>query len=416
MRVIVVNDHIQADGGADVVALASARALAAAGVDVSLLVGAHEVPAGAALPGVDVVCTGQPDLQSNPDRLSAALQGLWSARAARATRELLARCDPAHTVVHLHSWTKSLSSSVVRATLHAGFPLVLTLHDYFSACPNGAFFDFQRGVVCHRQPMSLDCIRTHCDSRNYAYKLYRVARQSVQSRGGKLPGGIGDFIVVSRFSERLLRPFLPATARVHYVRNPIEVPRSDAADVAANRSFVMAARMLLPKGQQIFLEACERADLAAVCIGGGPQLASLRERFKQARFTGQLPREQVFREMRAARAFVMPALWYETQGIVVDEAASMGVPAVVAAGCAASESIVHEQTGLRVASGDVADLAQALKRLWHEPALAARLGGNAHAAFWRSPPTLQQHAADLLAVYGRMLEARSADRMHGGRR
>lgn len=412
MQVIVVNDHLTPDGGADVVAVASARALADEGVDVTLLVGERSPGDGAVPPRVRLVCTGQSDLQSNPQRLGAALQGLWSERAARVLRELLAEHDPRSTVVHLHSWTKSLSASVVRSAQQAGFPLVLTLHDYFSACPNGAFYDFQRGAVCHKQPMSWDCISTHCDSRRYGYKLYRVARHAIQAHAGGLPGRIRDFIVVSRFSERVLGTHLPATARLHHVRNPIDVPRSEAADVAGNGAFVMAARMLQPKGQWIFLEACEQAGVEAVCIGDGPQLAPLRKRFTKVRFTGQLPRADVLREMRAARAFVMPALWYETQGIVVDEAASMGVPCIVADGCAASESIDHEHTGLLVASGDVQDLARALRRLWHEPALAARLGANAHAAFWRAPPTLQRHATDLLAVYGRMLGACGAATRH----
>lgn len=407
MRVIVVNDHLVPDGGADVVALASAEALASAGVAVTLLVGDRAVETAAMPAGVTVVCTGQRDLASNPSRAQAALQGLWNNAAARAMRTVLQRHDPGDTVVHLHSWTKSLSSSVVRAAVSAGYPVVCTLHDYFAVCPNGAFFDFQSGSVCHRRPMSADCLRTHCDSRHYAVKLYRAARFALQSGPGGLPDSLRDFIVVSRFSERVLAPYLPAAARLHPVRNPIEVKHGPLAPVADADAFVMVARLLQPKGQHLFLEACERAGLRAVCVGDGPELQALRHRFTGAEFTGQLPRAEVVRVLRSARALVMPALWYETHGLVVDEAAALGVPSVVADGCAASEAVIDGDNGLHFRSADVADLAAKLRRLHEDPALAARLGANAYQRFWAAPPTRAQHAHDLLAVYREMLSRRT---------
>jgi glycosyltransferase involved in cell wall biosynthesis len=400
-RVVVVNDHVVPDGGADMVALRSAQALAGAGVDVTLFVGDRAPPT---VPdGVRLVCTGQGDAIDNARRLSAALQGVWNFDAARGLRKLLSERDPRHTVVHLHSWTKSLSGSVARVALDGGFPVVLTLHDYFSACPNGAFFDFPRNRSCHRTPLSWDCVTTHCDSRSRAFKAYRVVRHLAQQKLGGLPGRIEHFIVVSRFSQSVLAPFLPEQARCHLVRNPIDLTYQPATDVAANRRFVMVARMLAPKGQEVFLQACERAQLEAVCVGDGPLLSTWRERFAHAAFPGPLSRAGVNETMRQARALVMPSLWYETQGLVVDEASALGVPTVVATSCAGCESVIDGETGLHVPGGDVAALASVLRRLADDPAEAARMGQAAHRRFWADPPSLASHAQSLLEVYEGML-------------
>lgn len=403
-RVVVVNDHVAPDGGADMVALRSAEGLASAGVDVTLFVADRPTPTPPA--GVRLVCTGQVDAIANPGRVSAALQGVWNFTAARALHTLLDGFAPDNTVVHLHSWTKSLSASVARVALHRGFPVVLTLHDYFSACPNGALFDFQRNHSCHRTPLSWDCVTTHCDSRSRAFKGYRVVRHLTQQRLGGLPDRIEDFIVVSRFSQSLLAPFLPSQARCHLVRNPIDLADEPVTDVAANTPFVMVARMLAPKGQAVFLEACDRAQVEAVCIGDGPQLAEWRAQFPRAVFPGALSRAGVSAAMRQARALVMPALWYETQGLVVDEAAALGVPTVVATTCAGSESVLDGETGLHVPGGDVAALATALRRLADNPAEAARMGQAAHRRFWADPPSLANHAQRLLDVYDDMLRSR----------
>lgn len=398
-KVLILNDHLYADGGADVVALNSADSLSALGVDVTLFVGDALRADDSRRRDHKLVCTGQSDLAHDPNRVRAAMQGLWNHRAARMLRQELGSLDPRQTVVHLHSWTKSLSSSVVSVVKDLEFPLVLTLHDYFPICPTGGLFDFREGVICHRAPMSLDCIGTNCDARKYSHKLFRVLRQSVQSRFGGLPGQIDDYIAVSHFSERILRPRLPAHARVHHVRNPIEVSRGPPTDVSAGSSFVMVGHLLRHKGQELLLEACERVGASAVCIGAGPDLDDLRRRFPRARFTGQIPREQVIAEMRSARALVLSSLWYETQGLVVQEAAALGLPAIVGDSCAATDFVEHDQCGLIFRTGDVESLADAVRCLHQDPARAARLGAAAYQKFWADPPTPRRHAEGLLAAY-----------------
>jgi len=415
VNVIVLNDHLYADGGADVVALSSAEQLAAAGARVTLLV-ADALRPGDRLPRLArLVATGQHDLLHDPQRGRAALQGLWNAGAAKALRDLLAEHAPADTVVHLHSWTKSLSSSVIRATLAAGFPLVCTLHDYFPVCPTGGLFNFQTAQICQRKPMSLDCIACHCDVRSYGHKLYRVARQAVQLGWGGMPGGLREFIVVSRFSEAILRPYLPPDAQVCHVRNPIDIAPGPQAEVAAQQGFVMVARLVRHKGQELFLSACEQAGVPAVCIGEGPDLAALQQRFPRARFTGQLARDQVQAEMLRARALVLPSLWYETQGLVVDEAAALGLPAIVSDACAATDAVQHGRNGLVFRSGDAGSLTSALQRLHEDGAYAQSLGQQAYERFWCDPPTPANHARELLQGYAGVI-ARAAARRHAGAR
>lgn len=404
MKVVVVNDHLYPDGGADVVALTSAEALAARGIDVTLFVGDRLREGDCRVRRAKLVCTDQQDLLSGNRNPGVALQGLWNFPAARALRGVLRAHDPHDTVVHLHSWTKSLSSSVVRAVQDAGFPLVCTLHEFFSYCPNGMLFDHSAGTICERKPMSLACVSANCDARNYAHKLYRLVRHGVQLSAGGMPGTLREVIVVSRFSERILRPALPPAARVHYVRNPIEVPTGEPADVARSTDFLVVGRIVRPKGQVVFLEACEKAGVSAVCVGGGLDIEELRARFPRARFTGQLDRDGVVREMRRARALVLPSTWYETQGLVTAEAAALGVPAIVSDACAAIDFVRHEHNGLLFRSGCVDDLAQALRRMQDDPALAARMGEQARLGFLADPPTPETHSRDLLAVYEQVLE------------
>jgi len=124
--------------------------------------------------------------------------------------ELLATLDPATTIVHVHCWTKALSSSVVAAVARAKFPMVMTLHEYFTACPTGCLYLHRDRKVCTLTPMSVACIVKNCDSRSYLYKAYRVVRQLVQRTFGRIPSGIGEFITVSEFSRSVIERYLRA--------------------------------------------------------------------------------------------------------------------------------------------------------------------------------------------------------------
>jgi len=98
--------------------------------------------------------------------------------------------------------------------------VVLTMHDYFSVCPNGSFFIYPTRTLCHLKPMSAACLGTQCDQRTYSHKLWRVARQWTQEHCGHLPRGIREFISISDVREDILRHYLPADARIHRHRNP----------------------------------------------------------------------------------------------------------------------------------------------------------------------------------------------------
>lgn len=403
MNVVIVNDFGHVNGGLARVALSSAQALARRGHAVTLLTAVPE-PAGERAPaGVSLICTGQHEIVADPSRVRASIQGVWNLRAQRAMRALLDDLDPASTVIHFHGWTKALSSSVIRESLCSGFRTVTTLHDYFFACPNGGFFNYQTGTSCRLDPLGAACVASHCDARSYPQKLWRVGRQIVQRRAVASAGGLRHFISVSEFSARILRPHLPATARIHAVANPVDVPRGERAAVQDHAGVVCVGRLSPEKGGVLLARACHELGVPVTFVGDGPMRDAIVAACPAARMTGWLDAAQVRAQIGRSRALVLPSLWYETQGLVVSEAAALGVPAIVPDRCAARDSVRDGVTGLWFRSGELADLKDKLARVSAEPALAAAMGAAAFDEFWRDPPTLHRHVGELERVYGQVL-------------
>ena len=402
-HVVVVCDHAHVRGGNSRVAIASALALAQHGVRVTLLAAVGPAdPALAGEPNLTVVLTGQEDILEDAQRFRAALQGIWNPRAARAMGAILTYDDPRTTVVHVHGWTKALSSSVVRAARRRGFRVALTLHDYFVACPNGSFYDHGRNAVCTLRPLSAPCVVRNCDPRNYAQKLWRTARAVVQRAYGMIPSGIDAFITVSPFSRAILEPLLPRGATIVEIDNPVETTTQPPVDPARNAAFTYVGRLSKEKAPELFAVAARAADVPATFIGSGDRDVDVRAAFPDAEITGWLSSEGVSRKLRDARALVFPSVWYENAPLAVREAASMGIPAIVSDACAARDAIVHDESGLLFRSGDTASLRAAIDRCLDD-ALVRRLGAEAYRRFWSDPPAMRRHVEALLALYGRMI-------------
>ncbi len=405
MRIIVVNDFAYVEGGASQVALASAIGLAARGHQVT-----YFSAVGPAMPelrecGVRVVTTGQHDIAKDPSRLRAAIQGIWNRTSRRLLEAILADEDPRSTVVHLHGWTKALSSSVVRAVVRRQFPMVCTLNDYFTACPNGGFFVYPRARACSLVPLSGRCVLTQCDKRGYGQKLWRVMRQQVQRRWGMLPGAVRHFIKVSDFSLEILRPYLPPEAKVYALPNVIDIPRQAPVLVAANSAYTMVGRLSREKGPTVFAEAAGRGGFRAVFVGEGDRRDEIWRLCPGAEVTGWRSQSHVIEHLRQARALVFPSLWYEAQPLAVREAAALGVPAIVSDRCAARDDVVDGVTGLWFRGGDVEDLVRKMSRMQDDDVVQA-MGRAAYERYWSAPATVDDHVSRLEGIYREVMAER----------
>jgi glycosyltransferase involved in cell wall biosynthesis len=221
-----------------------------------------------------------------------------------------------------------------------------------------------------------------------------------------VPATIKHYISISDLSEDILAPTLPANARIRRVRNFIDtLPWSKPVPVDRNDTFVYAGRLSSEKGALLFARAAEQTRVKTVFVGDGPLRHQVERLAPNAEFTGWLNPSDTLSRLRDARALVFPSLWYETQGLVVGEAASMGVPAIVPDTCAAREWVEDGVTGLWFRGGDQTSLIKQLRLLNDQPELAAALGKEAHRRYWEQPATRARHCEELMSLYQQILAA-----------
>lgn len=397
MTVVVLNDFCHVQGGASKVAIDEAIGLAKSGARV-IFVGAvgpicdelREAP-------LTVECLDQAQLLDAGKKPSVVLQGLWNAKAANRVRRILSGLSPERTVVHLHGYTKALTTSPVRTAKSLGFKVVCTLHDFFAACPNGAFFDYGRATPCPRKALSLGCVAARCDKRHYAHKLFRVVRGYLQRAMGQFPTAVENYISLSERSASILAPYLPKRARMFKLPNVIGVAERPPVAVEKNDRILYVGRLDEEKGVRLLARAAATLGLPVTFVGDGPLRAEI-EGLPGVTITGWLRPDEVQAQLDSARCLVFPSLWYETYGLTVAEAAARGVPAIVSDVSAAAERIEDNVTGWRFKSGDEADLIRCL-RLTADDAAIGMAGAEAYHRYWSDAQTLDSHATGLLKIY-----------------
>lgn len=413
MHVVILAEFAAASGGAEKVALESARGLAEAGLAVTYI---QAIP-GPVDPlldhaGIRRIELGLPDIWSL-GAARAAAAGIWHAAAARRLAAALAGLAAPPDCVHLHQWTRTLSPAIFPVLSGTGVPLVVTLHDYALACPNGVYYRFDRAEPCGLAPLSAACLAAPCDPRSRVHKAVRVARAATLRR---VVGRAGrhrplHVVHVCDASRQRLGALLGGYALTHHrVDNPVRLPEGPTAEPARGDAIAYVGRLTREKGADLVADAARAAGLPSLFIGAGPLEAELRARDGVEVIGWQRP-EAVWATLRArARALAAPSRWYETGPLTVYEALAAGIPVVASDRSGAAEKVRHGRTGFVVAP-EIVPLAEAFTAL-RDHALADALGAEAARLARAAPMDLGAHAAALRGLYARLIESAAGAMQH----
>lgn len=407
MNIVLVSDFAHVNGGAAQVAISSARALAKAGMQVTFACAVPPEDSVLEAAGINVQCLGSSNIWAERSPIRAARRAVWDGAARRWLANLLAPLDRADTVVHFHQWTKAFSPSVLTAPDLTGHAWAITVHDYFLMCPNGAYFVFPKLEPCRVAPLSRGCLTRACDSRSSAHKTVRVVRQFRMNRALRKRLRPLEVVHVSETAARVARPMLAPDTQHVVIPNPCALEPGPRVPAELNRAVVYIGRLTPEKGCVLLAHAAAQAGVPLVMLGEGPAEAAIRAANPAVTVLPWGTRAQVEECLDQARALVLPSLWYETGGLVAQEAAARGVPVIVSDRCGAGDWVQHQKTGLVVEGGSRSALAGALHTLADDIAVQT-MSFNIHAEYLTGPHRTAVHAKALIAYYEQVLARRLA--------
>ncbi|MCV6595563.1 MAG: glycosyltransferase family 4 protein [Mangrovicoccus sp.] len=397
---LLVGDFAHINGGQAKVSIDSARLLADAGINVTFFAAVAPIAPELDHPNINVICLDQKDILEDPNRLRALRRGIWNREAATKLRALAQQFDPATSVLHCHGYAKALSPSIGPVLAARHLPTVYTMHEYFLACPNGGFYDYQSHEICHRKALGASCLTTHCDVRHPAHKVWRVARQAATWGPGRMPKGLQDIIYISELQKQALSPYFGPKTHLHHVPNPVPAPALPPVQAQDNEIMLFIGRLNPEKGGLMFAKAAKQAGVRAVFVGDGAEREAIEAANPEAEIIGWQSPEEVQQWLGKARALIFPSLWYEGQPLVPLEALMRSIPVVCGNWSAARECVEHGKNGLIYKTPSVEALAEALTQVDQIPAFD---GAALHDTI--SP---ERHFENLMDVYGKITQRHQA--------
>ena len=396
-NLIVINDFNYINGGAAKVALTTAKAFED---DDNIKIYFFSAVNRKATNGekINYITTNQEEALYDSNKIRGAINGIWNFKAKRQFDELLKQFNPDNTIIHIHGWMKALSSSIFYIAHKRKFKVVVTLHDYFSICPNGGFYNYTKQEICKIKPMSAKCITCNCDSRNYIIKLYRILRQFVQNNIVQMNKKIRYIVSISDFSIELLKNNLSPKVKIKKIYNPIETDCKDKIkDISNNDTYIYVGRLSKEKGIELFCKAISKLDKKGIIIGDGTQIEELKNKY-----VGWKNKKEVTKYMKKARALIFPSLWYECAPLTTLEALSMGLPCIVSDECAAKEFILDTKNGLLFNRNNVDSLIETILLLENNEYLE-QMSEQAYQTYWKKPLDIEIYKNSLQKFYNEIL-------------
>ena len=374
-HIVVINDLAEPMGGASKLAVESALAFARRGHAVTFIAGGSDSDLlGAA--GIEVVSLQQKRLVA-AGFSSSVLRGLYNRAARDMLAAWIAQNDHEGMVYHLHGWAQILSPSIFVPLRKVADRLVLSAHDFFVTCPNGAMFDFRQQERCELQPLGTRCLMRDCDRRNRLQKGWRVARHSVLARTRPMFDRFPPVLLIHEGMRRYLAMGGIEDADMAVLPNPVSPYCSERVEAEKNSSALFVGRIEPTKGIAQAAEACRRAGVRLIAVGTGSLLAELAERYPEHDWVGWTPPSEIGHYAARARVQLMPSIAIEPFGLTAVEALWSGLPVLCSENALLLDEIETAGAGRGIDPTDIDEFARILSIWAQKDALVRGMSINA---------------------------------------
>jgi glycosyltransferase involved in cell wall biosynthesis len=249
----------------------------------------------------------------------------------------------------------------------------------------------------------------------YLLKLYRPLMNRFLASADRIVAASPNYLHTSD----VLQQFQHKTRVITYGLNKAGYPQPDTErmnswrQTLGDKFFLFVGVMRYYKGLHILLDALKDVNYPVVIVGAGPMELKLHAQAKalglrNIHFLGRLGDEDKVALLQLSYAIVFPShLRSEAFGISLLEGAMYGKPMISSEiGTGTSYINIHNETGLVVPPSNPLAFREAMRTLWENPVLAARMGEKAEARY-RRLFTADEMGRKWTALYQELLEEKS---------
>ena len=330
---------------------------------------------------------------------------IYSSEAKHKLTALIKKFKP--DIVHFNNINFQLTPSVIDAAFDFGVPIVWTMHDYQSVCPNHLLYRPTEGVICEKclDGSYLNCAKNKCIHNSLVKSIIGAVEGYLYSKR-KTYSKVDCFICPSEFLQSiLLRKKNVFGNKTTVLRNFTEIKPLDELDLnkkAENKYVLFAGRLFPEKGISLVAEAARLLpDVQFVIAGSGPE-KSLLEGIKNVKMAGFLTGDKLKNAISGAGAMVVPSVWYENCPLSILEAQSLGTPVITADRGGMAELVENGFDGIKIKELSSETLAKAIKDIIGNDDIIRKMSENC-VNKRKTMMTLENYTDKTLEIYKKLI-------------
>jgi glycosyltransferase involved in cell wall biosynthesis len=340
-------------------------------------------------------------------RFELAGRAIYSCEARRRIRAMIAEFRP--EVAHVRNIYHHLSPSILWELKAQKIPVVYHLNDFKVLCPS--YNLVLRGEACEacRGGEFWHALQEKCYP-GWGARMMLVAEAYVHKWLGTYRKCVDCFLAPSQFVRDKFVEHGWDAAKFEVLPHfqPVKAVAERSAEDAPLLYF---GRLSPEKGVDDLLHAMRRLpNLRLIVAGDGPERGRLEQLAAElglanVEFAGHMRGAELERAIADSRFTVLPSHAYETLGKTILESYAEA-RAVIATDLGSRRELVQAgKTGLLYKTGDVEELASAIRFLSSEPELADKMG-RAGREQVRKRYTPKAHYEALVGLYERLADGR----------
>jgi glycosyltransferase involved in cell wall biosynthesis len=251
-------------------------------------------------------------------------------------------------IVHIHNFFPLLSVSVFMAAKAAGAKVIHTIHNYRFWCINGMLYQNNYGV-CHKctQHGVINGVKNKCYRNSMfqsiiatvAFSIYRLLNYDKY---------IDNYFVLTEFEKEMVTKLGIEEKKLILKPNFVKLYNRKSNEPDCKKDFVFVGRLEYSKGIIELINTWKELgyEYQLTIIGTGP-LQSEIEYFQadNIRYLGKMTNEDTLKIISKSKYLLQTSLWYETFGLTIVEAFSVGTPVIAFNIGTRKDFIINEYNG-----------------------------------------------------------------------
>lgn len=327
----------------------------------------------------------------NIAKKSSLMQGIWrlldiwNFHSYYIVKKILKKEMP--DVVHAHT-PVGLSPSVFKAVKSLGIPFVFTLHDYYLICPRITLLR-SNGDICKKPNVFCEIYRL--------FNRYPISLPDVIIANSNFTKKIH----VDAFNSKNINVFYCGIENIDYINKDILGVKNYNA--ASSLNILYIGQLKIHKGVHILIDAFKKIrseQMHLHIVGDGDYrifLEKLSNGDDRIMFHGRCSNREILQLYDECDIVVVPSIWYEPFGIVIQEAFRQGVPVIASDIGGIKELIQEGYNGFLFESGNLDQLKNKLDMVMNNPIVLNKMQKNALNSVEKYDMT--RHIAELEKLY-----------------